>query len=446
MKHMAYSLPANWPFAVKNFPFFYGWVIWFISTLGILMSIPGQTMGMSVFTEHFIEAFGLSRTQLSTAYLFGTLGSSLFLTRAGRFYDRTGARVSIVGASIGLGLCVFFISKIDSMASVLLSFIPVSISWITFPLILIGYFGVRFSGQGVLTSSSINVLLVWFEKRRGLVSGARSAFANLGFSLAPPFLAFLILGFGWHHALNILAIIVGIGFSLLALVFVRNSPESCGLRADGAHSDHSDESVLSIPHKTPQEAKRSPVFWIYASALGLYSLFGTALVFHVVSIFSEAGRTSEEAFTYFFPAAIASVSINFLASWLSDHWPLKRFLLIKLFSFMIGSWGMLHLQYDWGYWLLVAGFGTTSGLWGVLSNLAFIRFFGRRFLGEISGLNMTLTVIGSAIGPVMFSVGLDTFGSYHAAIWAIMVMVGALFIAALIIKQAEPRAVIQTDR
>ena len=43
------------------------------------MSIPGQTMGMAVFADAFMEAFGLSRTELSTAYLLGTTGSALFL-------------------------------------------------------------------------------------------------------------------------------------------------------------------------------------------------------------------------------------------------------------------------------------------------------------------------------------------------------------------------------
>ena len=111
---------------------------------------------------------------------------------------------------------------------------------------------------------------------------------------------------------------------------------------------------------------------------------------------------------------------------------------------MLGAWGILHLQYDWGYWLLVCGFGTTSGMWGVLSNLAFIRFFGRRFLGEISGMNMSLTVMGSAIGPVMFSLGLDIFGSYHAAIWLNMLLIFVLLLAAIIIKQEEPERIRKT--
>ncbi len=438
MKQARTSLPADWPFPVKRFPIFYGWVICFVSTLGIIMSIPGQTMGMAVFTDHFIEVFGLTRTQLSSAYLLGTLTSAVFLTRAGRFYDRSGARISVVAASLMLGICLCFLASIDYFIDVLSKVLPLPHFWISFGLILIGYFGVRFSGQGVLTSASRNVLLVWFERRRGLVSGTRSVFVTIGFSLAPPFLAFLISIFGWRMALLVLAFIVAVAFSLLALILLRNSPESCGLQVDGGLAEQTSVKTSSIPDVTPHDAKRHPVFWIYAAALGLYSMFGTALVFHIVSIFGEAGRSPEEAFTYFFPAAIVSVFTNMLASWLSDYWPLKRLLLIKLCGFLLGGWGILHLQTDWGYWLLVAGFGTTSGLWGCLSNLAFIRFFGRLYLGEISGINMTLTVMGSAIGPVMFSLGLDLFGSYHAAIWLSMLAVFVLLIAAILVRQDEP--------
>ncbi|MFT4721919.1 MAG: OFA family oxalate/formate antiporter-like MFS transporter, partial [Candidatus Azotimanducaceae bacterium] len=70
------QLSAHWPFSPKSTPFFYGWVIWLLSTLGVLFSIPGQTMGMAVFTDAFIDGLGLTRTELSMAYLVGTVGSS----------------------------------------------------------------------------------------------------------------------------------------------------------------------------------------------------------------------------------------------------------------------------------------------------------------------------------------------------------------------------------
>ena len=64
--------------------------------------------------------------------------------------------------------------------------------------------------------------------------------------------------------------------------------------------------------------------------------------------------------------------------------------------------------------MLAFGFGVGGGLWGVLSNLSYIRFFGPNHLGEISGFSASLTVFASAIGPAAFSLGFDYFGSYAA--------------------------------
>jgi len=171
MTRHRYTVPAQWPFDVRRLPFFYGWAIWLFSTMGFLMSIPGQTMGMAVFTDAFIETLGLSRTQLSITYFFGTLGSALFLTRAGRWYDRLGARTMMVGASLGLALVLLYISSVDLLAGAIAGWTGWALGVVTFPLIMLGYFGVRFAGQGVMTSASRNVLLVWFERRRGIVSG-----------------------------------------------------------------------------------------------------------------------------------------------------------------------------------------------------------------------------------------------------------------------------------
>ncbi|MBO7006509.1 MAG: MFS transporter, partial [Pseudomonadales bacterium] len=228
-------IPVNWPFDPKRSPIFYGWVVWLFSTVGFLMSIPGQTMGMAVFTDPFIEAFDLTRTQLSMAYLFGTIGSSLFLTEAGRWYDRLGGRIMIALSSFALGLMVLYISAVDVFSELLGGHTAV-----TFVLILLGFFGVRFFGQGVLTSCSRNVLLLWFEKRRGLVSGVRSVFTSFGFSLAPLAIAMLIAWFGWRGALWSMALTVGVVFAILALIFVRDNPASVGLLPDGGEpsEDH----------------------------------------------------------------------------------------------------------------------------------------------------------------------------------------------------------------
>jgi len=393
-------------------------------------------MGMGVFTESFVDAFGLSRVELSVAYLIGTASSAMLLTRAGRLYDRVGARLMISGAGLALGACVAFLGTIDSF-SVLVGGAENAAS-VAIVLISLGYFGVRFTGQGVLTSASRNLLLVWFEKRRGMVGGIRSLFVSLGFSIAPLLLAQLIVLFGWRGALFAMALVVGVIFPIVALVFVRNNPQECGLRVDGAILAPG-QNALKPVNATLAQARRNPVFWIYTAGIAVHALFGTALTFHIVDIFAEVNRSSKEAFAYFIPSAIVSTSTNFLGGLVADRTRLQPLLLTMLTSFSLGAWGLLHLGNDWGYWLLVAGFGVGGGLWGVLSNLAFIRFFGPKHLGEISGLNTSVTVLASAIGPFLFSFSRDYSGSYYMAIMGCLVALLVLLVVSALLPQNETR-------
>ena len=57
-------------------PVFYGYVVLVIGSIGIYCSIPGQTIGVSVFTDPVKDALGLSRNQFSNAYMIGTILSS----------------------------------------------------------------------------------------------------------------------------------------------------------------------------------------------------------------------------------------------------------------------------------------------------------------------------------------------------------------------------------
>jgi OFA family oxalate/formate antiporter-like MFS transporter len=426
-----YRLSATWPYDPKRVPLFYGWVIWLFSTLGILVSIPGQTMGMAVFTDSLIEVLGLTRTQLSMAYLMGTVSSALLLTRAGRWYDRLGGRITIAGASMGLAAMLVFISFSDTIAALL----PGN-KVVVFGVIFVGYFGVRFFGQGVLTNAAGNTLLVWFEKRRGLVTGARGIFVSLGFSLAPIFLAWQISLFGWRGALWWLAIYCAV-FALAGIIFVRDNPQSCGVVIDGAAYDAPDRPVNPVPDMTLAEAQKTPVFWLYSLSLTIHSLLVTAITFHVVSIFNEAQRDASEAFGFFLPMAIVATAVNLVSAWLADHSRLKPFLITMLCCFLVAGVALVNLRDSWGYWLLVLTLGAAGGLWSVISNLAFIRYFGALHLGEVTGLVTATMVLGSAIGPALFSIGLDWSGSYATAEWLCMGLVLPLLVAAVLIPQAR---------
>ena len=85
------------------------------------MSAPGQTIGVSAFTDSLLDVLSLSRDQLSLAYMGGTMLSAVALTKAGKFFDEFGAMRTTLIATIGLGIALFYLSQIDYITQALSS-------------------------------------------------------------------------------------------------------------------------------------------------------------------------------------------------------------------------------------------------------------------------------------------------------------------------------------
>ncbi|MDE0290785.1 MAG: MFS transporter, partial [bacterium] len=72
------------------------------------MTGPGQTIGVSVSIDPLIAELGLSRSQVSAAYLVGTLAGAMLLLPVGGWIDRAGARHAMkwIGVAFGIGLAL----------------------------------------------------------------------------------------------------------------------------------------------------------------------------------------------------------------------------------------------------------------------------------------------------------------------------------------------------
>ncbi|MFW6181009.1 MAG: MFS transporter [Spirochaetota bacterium] len=431
----------SFPFDPGRWPFFYGWVILGFGTAGMLMSVPGQTVGVSVFTDYLIEALGIPRNLLSLAYLVGTICSALLLTRAGRFYDRHGSRVMAVIASAGLGGVLVYLSFSDAITAAVHRITPFPAkAVIPFLITCLGFFLLRFMGQGSLTLASRNMVMQWFEKRRGLANGVLGAAVSFGFAISPRVLDGSIQRWTWQGAWRFLALVVGGGFALLAFVFFRNRPEDHGLVPDGGEitsSARSHPETVAARSFTLPEARGTFTFWVFTWSLLMSGLLVTAFTFHVVSIFETSGLTRARAVGIFLPASFVAVCAQFTGSYLSDYIKLKYVLLAHLAGMALLSLGVFTLREGAPVLLVIAGMGISQGLFGVNGNLTWARFFGRRYLGSVSGFATAWLVAGTAVGPYLFSLSLDLTGSYAPAALAVLVVVAVLMIGALRANRPE---------
>ena len=71
---------------------FSGWRMAALAAVMLALTGPGQTTGVSVFVNPMMGALDLTRSEVSVAYLVGTLIASFALTRIGRALDEYGTR------------------------------------------------------------------------------------------------------------------------------------------------------------------------------------------------------------------------------------------------------------------------------------------------------------------------------------------------------------------
>ncbi|MFK8061343.1 MAG: nitrate/nitrite transporter [Polaribacter sp.] len=421
----------------KKFPFFYGYIVLIFGSIGVLFSIPGQTVGVSVFTDPVKDALNLTRNQFSNAYMIGTLISAFFVTKAGRLFDKFGARIVAFLAAFLLGITLLVFSFAEKITDSIQNRFH-SESWvIPFILLCFLFFLIRFSGQGVLTMSSRNMIMMWFDKNRGKVNSISSIAISLGFSSSPIFINYLIDNNGWEFSWQILALCLLI-FSFFVLQFYRNKPEDFGLLPDGFKSDKIKKNTISKEiNYNLIDAKKTRAFWMFGLALSFSSFLITGFTFHVVSIFESNSFTRAEAISIFLPISLIAISVSTIANILSDYIAHKIYLFVMIFSGFLATYGLLTLSNSYGIYFLIVGLGMYSGLFAVVNAVTWPRYFGRKFLGEITGKIASFLVVASAIAPSLFSYCFTTFGSYKFISYLLLPFLIFMFFATFKVKNPQ---------
>jgi cyanate permease len=308
----------------------------------------------------------------------------------------------------------------------------------------------RFFGQGCLSMVCRVIVGKWFNYRRGIAAAVGSAITSFAFMGGPVLLNWLLGEVGWRNSCLVLMGSVGVGMSVFGWLFFRDNPEECGLVMDGIEDEAWLKKMSKKVTETTKEFTRAEAlgtlsFWAFSLGPASAGLIMTAFFFHLTDLGGELGMSRDEVYAsiIFFP--FINIPTNFIAGWLCNHIRIKWLLCIMMLAEAVGVLGMLNFNEPLGHAMLIGGFGVTGGLFGTLLTVAFPRFFGRAHLGAISGVNMSLMVFSSAIGPYFFSVCRDWSGSYRLPELLCLVLPLVVFIMALKAENPQESVASTTD-
>lgn len=386
-------------------PFYYGWVNLAVATLAMVGTLPGRTQGLGLITEPLLADLQLDRVVFARINLWATLIGALFCLGIGRLIDHFGSRLVLTLVTVALAIVTLSMSTIHSLPALAL-------------LITL----TRGLGQSALSVVSITIVGKWFVRRINLAMAVYTIALSVGFMVAFPTIGALVIRSGWRQAWWMIGLFLLLGLAPLALLLVRRSPES-GLR----QSEATDGYTLA-------QALRSPAFWVFGLASSVYGLIASGIALFNESILAERGFDASMYHRSLVIVALTSLVGNFLGGWLTKRWSMSRLLSLTM-GLLAGSLIALpHLRTPTHVALYAVVMGMAGGFVIVIFFSFWSRVYGRRNLGKIQGAAQTLTVVASAIGPLLLAECVTRTGSYAVMFYVLSLVVLLLALSAWFVK------------
>ncbi len=402
--------------------FHYAWVVLGVTFVCLLISAATRATP-SILIVPLEREFGWSRTTISMAISVNILLYGLIGPFAAGFINRYGPRKVMVTSAILLGLGT-------------LSTTTMKHPWQLFALwgVLVGV------GTGIIALVlGATVVQRWFHAHRGLALGILTASAATGQLVFLPFLAKLVVAYGWRSAVTVMA-----GLALLmapvALVLIRDRPRDKGLLPLGQPEG------VPVPAATTQNpfvadvsslamASRSREFWILAGSFFVCGASTNGLVgTHLVPACMDHGMPEVQAASLLAVMGVFDLIGTTGSGWLSDRID-ARLLLFAYYG--LRGLSLLYLPYGFvseGHGLsLFAVFYGLDWIATVPPTVALARqAFGGEKVGLVFGWVLASHQVGAALAASVAGLIRTREGSYdHAFIIAgglcLLTAVGVLF-------------------
>jgi len=373
---------------------------------------------VSVFNPFLRETLNLSLSQLTGAYMFGTVLAAIPQSYVGYGSDRLGIRRMLFLIVSLFSLACVFISQVNSLVILFLAF-----------------FFLRLLGQGALELLSVNMLPMWFRRTLGTISGIKNVAVNLMIGAIPIGVLALINQVGWRMTYKLAGMSVFIVMMPVAIFFYINRPEEIGQEIDA--NDRKNQPQPGGDTQTQENeltlkmAMRTRSYWILTLSWFAWAAIATAITFNLLPIFTNKGLTEEQAAASYLILMLVSAVFQIAGGVIADRIQLRW---MAFGSFALYSAAVVALIFVPGgsvvlvYTLIL---GLSQGLFGGLGNTVWVRYFGREHLGKIRGSVWSASVAGSSIGPFLMGVSFDRTGDFFNSLLSIAIILIVLAVAGI---------------
>ena len=382
--------------------------------------MPGRTHGLGLITKHLLADFPtLSQQSFASINLWATLIGALFCLPCGWLLDRLGIRIVLTCVMGSLAAVVLWMASIRDV-----------------PTLIVAITLTRGIGQSMLSVVSISMVGKWFQRHQGVAMGVYTVLMSALMGPGTKMLSSYINtpGVGWRGGWWLIGIILAIATPICALLAA--NPR----RAPDTPTPETKELPPAEPSATLGQALATPCFWVFALAISFFGLVSSGVSLWQQLILEErhldAAVFGNVLMIGFVVGTLASLACGGLAQVLRLSHLLAAAMLLLGSAYVLLPLARTPAQ--------AYAFAVVQGLGGGMLTVLFFAVwrhaFGSAHLGRIQGAAQMLTVLASAVGPLLVARSQFQSGSYNQILWTFAGVSAAFACVAAITPVPNARA------
>ena len=371
----------------------FGFIFTFFSSFG-------QSYFIGIFNSSIRADLSITHGQFGTIYASATLLSSLILIWVGKKIDD----MSVFKFSMFVVILLTFASYFFSTVKVI-------------PMLFIGIFLLRLSGQGLMSHTATTTVSRFFEKTRG----SALSITWLGLSTAefilPVLIIFLLTLMNWREIWFTISLLVLVILPIVSFLLIKK------LKLDSREYSKKKKINTSIKQWTRSEVIKDFRFYVIAlNMLGMPSIATGIFVYQSFIISSKNWGPFIFAQSFMVYSVLSVITLS-ISGFLIDKFTSRKLLIYMNIPLLFSVTVLIFFDNPISSFVLLGLIGISNGFSNILGSSTWAEIYGVKYIGGIKAITTAMMVFATATGAATFGILIDAGHSIN-----FIALIGGIYI------------------
>jgi predicted MFS family arabinose efflux permease len=378
----------------------------------------GQSYFIGIFNYSIRTDLSITHGQFGTIYASATLLSSIVLIWVGKKIDDMSVFKFSIFVIILLSFACYFFSTIKII-----------------PLLFIGIFFLRLSGQGLMSHTAATTIARYFEKTRGKALSVTWLGLSAAEFILPVLMVYLLTITSWQNIWISISLLVLILLPIASFTLIKK------LKLDSREDskDYNQKINTNIKQWTRSEVLKDYRFYVVIlNMLSMPSIATGVFVYQSFIISSKNWGPFIMAQSFMVYSIMSVITLS-LSGYLIDRYTSRKLLIYMNIPLFIASLTLFLFDSSFSSFVFLGLIGVTNGFANVLGSSTWAEIYGVKYIGGIKALTSGLMVFATATGTAVFGILIDNGYTINS-----IAIFSAIYIAIIVLllfifrKKIEP--------